>query len=115
MFLDIDKKIEEYCKEKIGRFDYIKRLEEELEKEVYFPLKYNDLNKINRYFGQYYVDVSNISRLEELKKNYREDGRIIFLTNIEDNENYHEIEKVLKENQDYILITGADSKIFMKI
>ncbi|MCI7188226.1 MAG: AAA family ATPase [Fusobacterium mortiferum] len=109
--LDIDKKIEEYCKEKIGRFDYIKRLEEELEKEVYFPLKYNDLNKINRYFGQYYVDVSNISRLEELKKNYREDGRIIFLTNIEDNENYHEIEKVLKENQDYILITGADSKL----
>lgn len=109
--LDIGKKIEEYCEKKIGRFNYIKRLEEELGKESYYPLKYNDLNKINRYMGQYFVDVSDLSRMEELNKNYKEDGRIIYLTNIEGNENYEEIVKALGENRDHILITGIESKL----
>lgn len=109
--LDIGKKIEEYCEKKIGRFNYIKRLEEELGKESYYPLKYNDLNKINRYMGQYFVDVSDLLRMEELNKNYKEDGRIIYLTNIEGNENYKEIVKVLEENRNYILITGIENKL----
>lgn len=108
---DIGKKIEEYCEKKIGRFDYIKRLEEELGKENYYPLKYNDLNKINRYMGQYFVDVSDLSKIEELNKNYKEDGRIIYLTNIEENENYHQIIKMLGEKQEFILISGDGSKL----
>ena len=108
---DIEKKIQEYCENKLGRFDYIKRLEIELGKDVYYPLKYNDLNKVNRYFGQYYVDVSNLSKLEELKKNFKEDGRIVYITNIEENSNYEEIIKKLSESKDYILIRGNESKL----
>lgn len=108
---NIEKKIEDYCEKKIGRFDYIKRLENELKKGAYYPLKYNDLNRINRYFGQYYVDVSNLSKLEELKQNYKEDGRIIYLTNIEGNTNYEEIVKTLEKSKDYILITSTESSL----
>lgn len=106
--LNIEKKIEEYCEKRIGRFDYIRRLEEELGKGVYYPLKYNDLNKLNRYFGQYYVDVSNLSRLDELKQNIKEDGRIVYLTNIEANPNYSQIVESLKNSKEYILITSED-------
>lgn len=109
--LDIEKKIEEYCEKKIGRFDYIARLEKEMYKGNYYPLKYNDLNKINRYLGQYFVDVSNISKLEELKENCREDGRIIYLTNIEGNENYSKIKEALKEKNDYILVSSKENKL----
>ena len=109
--LDINKKIGEYCEKKIGKFNYIKRLEEEVGKGNYYPLKYNDLNKITRYLGQYFVDASNLSRLEELNRNHKEDGKIIYLTNIEENEDYQNIEKMLKNNKDFILITGEKNKL----
>ncbi|MGL5988632.1 hypothetical protein [Cetobacterium sp.] len=109
--LNIEKKIEEYCEKRIGRFDYIKRLEEELNKGTYYPLKYNDLNKLNRYFGQYYIDASDLGKLELLKENTKEDGRIVYLTNIESNPNYKEIAKSLKESNQYILIDGNSEKL----
>ncbi|MGL6066603.1 MAG: hypothetical protein ACRC0R_05950 [Cetobacterium sp.] len=109
--LNIEKKIEEYCEKRIGRFDYIKRLEIELGKGTYYPLKYNDLNKLNRYFGQYYIDASDLGKLEFLKENIKEDGRIIYLTNIESNENYKKIVESLKEDSQYILVSGNLEKL----
>lgn len=108
---DIEKKINDYCEKKIGRFDYIERLEVELPKGTYYPLKYNDINKVNRYFGQYYVDVSNLSKLDELKQNYKEDGKIIYLTNIEENGNYEDICEKLLESKDYILIKSNENRL----
>ncbi|MGL6101418.1 MAG: hypothetical protein ACRC0G_17600, partial [Fusobacteriaceae bacterium] len=109
--LNIEKKIEEYCEKRIGRFDYIKRLEIELGKGTYYPLKYNDLNKLNRYFGQYYIDASDLGKLEFLKENTKEDGRIIYLTNIESNENYKKIVESLKEDSQHILVSGNLEKL----
>ncbi|MGL5638784.1 MAG: hypothetical protein ACRCW7_05515 [Cetobacterium sp.] len=108
---NIEKKIEEYCEKRIGRFNYIKRLEEELNKGVYYPLKYNDLNKVNRYFGQYYIDASDLGKLELLKENTKEDGRIIYLTNIESNENYQKIVQSLSDSGENILIAGTLEKL----
>ncbi|MGL4989157.1 MAG: hypothetical protein ACRC5F_07970, partial [Cetobacterium sp.] len=109
--LNIDKKIEEYCEKRIGRFDYIKRLEIELGKGVYYPLKYNDLNRLNRYLGQYFVDASNIEKLNEINENKEEDGRIIYFTNIENNSNYSNLFNSLKEREDSILIDGTEDKL----
>ncbi|MBC2853451.1 hypothetical protein [Cetobacterium sp. 2G large] len=109
--LNIEKLVEEYCETKVGRFDYVERLEQELNRGVYYPLKYNDLNKINRYFGQYFVDISNLEKLEKIKQNKNEDGRLIYFTNIEGNSNYCEVLKELKENKDFIFIGSKENRL----
>lgn len=111
---DLEKEIKNIKENKIGKFDYIYRLEKERNLDVYYPLKYNDNNKIIRYLGQYFLDVSDIARIEKLNKNNIEDGKIIYLTNIEMNKNYNKIGEFLKMQYEDIFICG-DSEIQIDI
>ena len=105
--INVDREIEEYVDKKLNNFDYTEILEKNLKMQPYYPLKYNDIHNITRYFGRYYIDASNISRLEDIEKNIYEDGRIIYLTNIEKNKNYKEIVRLLL-NKDFIVISNKD-------
>lgn len=106
--VNVDKEVSDYVEKDLTNFDPMQTLEDNLKKEVYYPLKYNDTNKINRYLGQYYLDVSDISRLSKLENIY-EDGQIIYITNIENKENYLEIvEKLMKKNP--IIIFNKNGK-----
>ncbi len=103
--VNVDKEIEEYVDKKLNNFDFTEILEKHLKMPSYYPLKYNDIYDITRYFGRYYIDASKISKMEELEKNIYEDGRIIYLTNIENNKNYKEIVKLLL-NKDLIVVSN---------
>ncbi|SHI04473.1 hypothetical protein [Clostridium grantii] len=106
--VNVDKEVSDYIEKNLSNFDPVETLEKNLKQEIYYPLKYNDENKINRYFGQYYIDVSDISRLSKLDNIY-EDGKILYITNIENNENYLQIVNKLKE-KDYIVIFNKSGK-----
>lgn len=106
--INVDTEVSDYIEKNLINFDPVQTLENNIKMDVYYPLKYNDKNKINRYFGQYYLDASDISRLSKIGNIY-EDGKIIYVTNIENNENYLEIiEKLKKEN--LILIYNKNGK-----
>lgn len=105
--INIDKEITEYREKTLKRFNYIDTLERNIPLSTYYPLKYNDLNKITRYMERYYVDASDVSRIEEIKKNHDADGKIIYLLNLEKNENYNEIKDILKD-KDFIIISSND-------
>lgn len=107
--VNVDKEIEEYIDKKLNNFDYTEILEKNLKMSPYYPLKYNDIHDITRYFGRYYIDASNISRLEKIEKNIYEDGRIVYLTNLEKNKNYKEIVKLLI-NKDLIVISNKNGE-----
>lgn len=106
--INIDKDIAEYREKTLKRFNYIDTLEQNLPLSTYYPLKYNDLNKITRYMKRYYVDVSNISKIEEIQKNKDADGKIIYLLNLEKNEKYNEIREIL-EGKGFIIISSNDN------
>ncbi|MGX6591717.1 hypothetical protein [Cetobacterium ceti] len=100
--INIEKDVKEYIDKSLNNFDYMETLNRFLSKEIYYPLKYNDKQKINRYMGQYFMDISKID-LDKIKNNKYEDGKIVFLINIMDNPNYMEILEHLK-NEDMIII-----------
>ena len=107
--VNIDKEIKEYIENKLGNFNYIETLEENLKMSVYYPLKYNDENKITRYMGRYYLDVSDSSKLDQIMENKIEDGKIIYLTNIEDNPDYIKIKDFLLK-KDLVLVSNKYGK-----
>jgi len=100
--VNVDKEVSDYVEKNLINFEPMQTLENNLKKEVYYPLKYNDKNKINRYLGQYYLDASDISRLSKIANIY-EDGKIIYVTNIENKENYLEIVEKLKEKNPLVI------------
>ncbi|GCD11661.1 hypothetical protein [Clostridium tagluense] len=106
--VNVDKEVLDYIEKNLSNFNPIETLESNLKKEVYYPLKYNDKNKINRYFGQYYLDASDVSRLSKIENIY-EDGKIIYVTNIEDNKDYLEIVDKLKA-ENFIVIFNKNGK-----
>lgn len=107
--VNVDKEIKDYIENKLGNFDYMETLEENLNREAYYPLEYNDNNNINRYMGRYYLDVSYLSKIDEIMKNETEDGKIIYLTNIEGNVNYQEIKNRLLKKE-IVLISNEYGK-----
>lgn len=105
--INIDKDIAEYKEKNLKNFNYIDTLEKDLPLLTYYPLKYNDLNKITRYMERYYIDVSDISRIDEIEKNKDTDGKIIYLLNLEKNDKYNDI-KVILERKGFIIISNDD-------
>jgi len=113
--INIDKDIAEYREKTLKRFNYIDTLERNLPLSTYYPLKYNDLNTITRYIERYYVDVSDIPRIEEIKTNKDTDGKIIYLLNLEKNDKYHEIKQALQEKGFIIISSNDDINILNEI
>lgn len=109
--INIEKEIEKYINNKLSNFNFMETLNNVLKKEYYYPLKYNDEYKINRYLGKYYLDVSYISDIEKINKEKYEDGKIIYLTNIKNNENYKEILEQIGKTFDYIIVYNKNSEI----
>ena len=109
--INIEKEIEKYINNKLSNFNFMETLNKVLKKEYYYPLKYNDEYKINRYLGKYYLDVSYIKDIEKINKEKYEDGKIIYLTNIKNNENYNIILKQIEKLSDYIIIYNKDGEI----
>ncbi|WP_320046566.1 hypothetical protein [uncultured Ilyobacter sp.] len=108
--INVDREIEEYVDKKLNNFDYTEILEKNLKMQPYYPLKYNDIYNITRYVGRYYIDASRVSRIEEIEKEVYEDGKIIYLTNIENNQNYMEILELLV-NKDLIVISNRNGDV----
>lgn len=107
--INVDREVAEYVEKSLNNFDGVDTLENNLKRDTYYPLKYNDEYSMNRYMGQYYIDISNISKIEKLEKNISEDGRIIYLLNLDGNENYHNIAEQLGK-QDNIFVTSKSEK-----
>lgn len=107
--INIDKEIKEYIDSKLGNFDYIETLENNLKMTAYYPLKYNDENKITRYMGRYYLDVSDLSKLDKIMENKIEDGKIIYLTNVDGNSNYDKIRDGLLK-KDLVVVSNKYGK-----
>lgn len=105
--INIDKDIAEYREQTLKRFNYIDTLERNLPLSTYYPLKYNDLNKITRYMKRYYVDVSDVSRIEKIQKNKDTDGKIIYLLNLEKNDKYNEIRELLQK-KGFIIVSSKN-------
>lgn len=108
--INVDKEVLNYVEKNLINFDPVQTLENNLKKEIYYPLKYNDANKINRYLGQYYLDVSDISRLSKIENIY-EDGKIIYIINLENRENYLEIIENLSENNSIFVFNKSGKQL----
>lgn len=107
--INIDSEINTYISTKLNNFKFMETFNRVVEKEYYYPLKYNDKKKIHRYFGIYYLDVSEIKNINEILENKQEDGKIVYLINILENENYLKIKNNLITN-DFILISNKIGK-----
>ncbi|MBP6281401.1 MAG: hypothetical protein KA384_05040 [Leptotrichiaceae bacterium] len=108
--INVDKEVMEYIEQKLSNFDPIETLEKNLKKDIYYPLKYNDRNSINRFMGQYYLDVSDLSRIEKIESNIYEDGKIIYLLNIDGNKNFNFIVEQLREKNNIFIASNSDRK-----
>lgn len=106
--VNVEKEVKEYVEKKLNNFSYMETLNQNIGDKYYYPLKYNDKRKINRFLSQSFLDVSNIN-LDSLKEKIYDDGKIIYLTNIENNENYLEIKNYL-ENEDLIIAYNPKGK-----
>lgn len=104
--INIESEINDYISTKLNNFKYMEVLNRVIGKEYYYPLKYNDFYKINRYLGIYYLDVSEINDMEYIISNKQEDGKMIYLLNILDNPNYFTIKESLLNKEEYILINN---------
>ena len=108
--INIEYEINNYILTKLNNFKYMETFNRVMEKEYYYPLKYNDKNKIHRYLGIYYLDVSELKDISIILKNKQEDGKIVYLLNILDNKNYLELKKSLINN-DFIILSNKTGKL----
>lgn len=95
--INVDKEVHKYLNESLTPFNYTQVLENFIPLKPFYPHKYNENYKITRYLGRYYLDISNISNLEEILSNELEDGKIVYLLNLENREDYLEIVNKIKD------------------
>lgn len=105
--INIETEIKEYIQNKLYSINYTASLNKYLELDYYYPVKYNYEKDITRYFKQIYLDASQIDYLDKIKE--YADGRIVYLTNINNSLNYDSIKENLK-TKDIILITNQYNK-----
>lgn len=105
--VNIETEIKEYIQNKLYSINYTASLNKYLELDYYYPVKYNYEKDITRYFKQIYLDASQIDYLDKIKE--YSDGKIVYLTNINNILNYDSIKEILK-TKDIILITNQNNK-----
>ena len=81
--VNIEKEVKEYASEQLSNFNPIETLTENLFPGYEYPITYNENYKITRYFGKYYLDISDITRIDSyILTNEIEDGKIVLITNL---------------------------------
>ncbi|MGL6119408.1 MAG: hypothetical protein ACRC0V_02785, partial [Fusobacteriaceae bacterium] len=115
--INIEKEVKVYIEEKLKNVNYSKLLNKYVSMREFYPLSYNEKFEINRFLGRYYVDLSEISELEKLEE-IRDDGKIIYLLDLDKNINSNQIISSLR-SKDFIFIKNKleekfDIKYFLK-
>ncbi len=100
--INVDKEVAKYMEEKLKRIDFSTSLNNNLPLSPFYPYVYNERFNLTRYLGKYYLDISeDIS--EEVISNIHEDGKIVYVSNLENRDNYFDVIDKLK-NKNLILI-----------
>lgn len=115
--VNIEKEVRIYIDEKLKNINYSTILNKYLKLPYFYPLSYNEEFEINRFLGRYYIDLNNISELEKIDC-LKDDGKIIYLLNLDENENSKQIINSLR-NKDFIFIKNKleekfDIRYFLK-
>lgn len=108
--VNIDKEVKKYVEQKLSNFDIVETLNNHIPLYPYYPLKYNEENQIVRYFKKYYLDVNNLSDLSKIEESTREDGKIIYLLNSENKDNFNQIKEKLIEKNLFLIVNKSNKK-----
>jgi hypothetical protein len=106
--INVDKEVKKYMEEKLKKVDLSTSLNKNIPLKTFYPYEYNEECKITRYLGRYYLDMSeNLS--DKINSNIQEDGKIVYVSNLENREDYFDFVEKLK-NKGFIVIYNKSNE-----